>query len=137
MRRTGLLPALVPMALLLMATPVRAEEPAPTAPPAFSPPMTWLARGTAQLQALDKVNARGTQFLVKVGQSATFGSLIITVKGCVVRAPDQPADAAAWLEIKDLKPNAPGFTGWMLRSDPSLSMLAHPIYDIRVTGCTG
>ncbi len=120
------------LALLLPAA-ARAEDRLPTP---FSPPITWQSRGTAQLQALDKINARRTQITVKVGQSATFGSLTIIVKGCVVRPPDQPADAAAFLEITDKNPEVAGFSGWMLRSDPSLSMLAHPIFDVRVTGCS-
>ena len=120
------------LALLLPAA-ARAEDRLPTP---FSPPITCQSRGTAQLQALDKINARRTQLTVKVGQSATFGSLTIIVKGCVVRPPDQPADAAAFLEITDKNPEVAGFSGWMLRSDPSLSMLAHPIFDVRVTGCS-
>ena len=101
------------------------------------PPSTasWLPLGTARVQALDKVNARGTMLAIKVGQSAVFGSLTIAVRACVVRPPDQPADAAAFLTVTDKTPDAPGFAGWMLRSDPSLSMLAHPIYDLRVVGC--
>ena len=54
-----------------------------------------------------------------------------------MRPPDQPADAAAFLEITDSHPEGAGFTGWMLRDDPSLSMLQHPLYDVRVLGCGG
>ncbi len=88
------------------------------------------------LQALDKVNAQATTLPVKVGQTATFGSLSITLQACVVRPPDMPQDAAAFLTIVDSHPDQPGFKGWMLKSDPSLSMLEHPLYDIRVAGCT-
>jgi hypothetical protein len=95
----------------------------------------WVQMGTATLQALDKVNARGQAITVKVGDTGHFGSLDIAVRGCYVRTPDRPADATAFLVIKDQHPDAPGFSGWMLRSAPSMSMLAHPIYDIRVTGC--
>jgi hypothetical protein len=99
------------------------------------PPPGWLPQGTARVQALDKVNARGTMLAIKVGQTAVFGSLTIAVSACVVRPADQAADAAAFLTVTDKTPDAPGFAGWMLRSDPSLSMLAHPIYDLRVVGC--
>ena len=40
----------------------------------------------------------------------------------------------AFLIITDSHPDPPGFKGWMLRSDPSVSMLAHPLYDVRVLG---
>ncbi len=97
---------------------------------------TWVQMGSATLQALDKVNAIGKTLVVRVGDTGHFGSLDIAVRGCFVRAPDLPADASAFLVIRDHRPDAPGFTGWMVRSAPSMSMLAHPIFDIRVTGCT-
>jgi hypothetical protein len=96
----------------------------------------WVRMGTATLQTLDKVNARGDTMVLKVGDSGRFGSLVITVRGCYVRASDQPADATAFLVIRDERPDAPGFSGWMVRSAPYMSMLAHPIYDVRVAGCS-
>ncbi len=109
--------------------------PAATAPTTVERPNLWLPAGTAKLQALDKVNAQATALTIKVGQSATLGSLTITVKSCVVRPPDQPADAAAFLDITDSHAEASGFDGWILQAEPSASMLQHPIYDLRVTGC--
>jgi hypothetical protein len=91
--------------------------------------------GTATLQALDKVNARGETMTVKVGDDGHFGSLDIAVRGCFVRTPDRPTDATAFLVIRDQRADSPAFTGWMVRSAPYMSMLAHPIYDIRITGC--
>jgi len=110
------------------------------APPARPPatverPNVWLPATVAKLQTLDKVNAQATELTIKVGQSATFGSLTITVKACNVRPPDQPADAAVYLDVTDSHPDSPGFDGWILRDEPSVSMMEHPIYDLRVTGC--
>jgi hypothetical protein len=96
----------------------------------------WVPSGTAKLQALDKVNAQTTTLTVKVGQSTTFGSLTIAVKACMVRPPDQPADAAAYVDVTDSHPDSPSFNGWLLEQEPSASMMEHPIYDIRVSGCT-
>ena len=45
------------------------------------------------------------------------------------------AGFAAFLTITDSHADAPGFRGWMLANNPSLSMLQHPIYDVRVVGC--
>ena len=84
---------------------------------------------------LDKVNAQSARLTVKVGQETQFGSLSIQVQACDVRPPDQPQDAAAYLTITDSRADAPGFRGWMLADNPSLSMLQHPIYDVRVVGC--
>lgn len=108
--------------------------PAPVPAPAVAIP--WLPKQTALVQALDKVNARSELLTIKVGQSATFRTLTIAVKACSIRPPDAPADATAFLTITDKNPQAPGFAGWMLKATPSVSMLAHPIYDVRVVGCT-
>jgi hypothetical protein len=121
---------------------VQGQGQTPPAVPPITPPTTvdrpnvWVPASVAKLQALDKVNAQTTELTIKAGQSATFGSLTITVKACVVRPPDQPADAAAYLDVTDSHPDAPGFDGWMLEDEPSVSMMQHPIYDLRVTGCT-
>ena len=96
----------------------------------------WTQMGTATLQALDKVNARGDTLIVKVGDAGHFGSLDIAVRGCFVRPPDVPADATAYLVIRDERADGPAFAGWMVRSAPYMSMLANPIYDVRVTGCS-
>jgi hypothetical protein len=116
--------------------PPAAQPPSPRAPaPAAPPQPSWVPRGTAELQVLDKVNAQNALLTVKVGQEAQFGSLSIQVQACDIRPPDQPHDSAAYLTITDSHADAPGFSGWMLANDPSLSMLQHPIYDIRVIGC--
>jgi hypothetical protein len=134
-------------------SPVPSPVPAPLLPPGIPPitlappstapdmtpigrPNTWLPATTVRLQALDKVNAQAALLTLKVGQTATFGSLTITVKSCVVRPPDQPADAAAYLDVTDSHPDSPPFNGWLLALEPSVSMMEHPIYDIRVAGCT-
>ncbi len=115
------------------AAPLAAPMP-PVAQEAAPPPL-WQPRGTATLQALDKVNAKSQVLTVKVGQSATFGTLTIAVASCMVQPPDQPAEATAYLTITDSTPGLLGFKGWMFAQRPALSMLQHPIYDVRVTGC--
>jgi hypothetical protein len=108
----------------------------PQAPqPAPPLPNIWLPRAGAILQALDKINAQASILTVKDGETVTFGSLSITVKACLIRPPDRPQNATAYLSIMDKDPNEPGFHGWMLKNEPSLSMLEQPLYDIRVEGC--
>ena len=131
------------MAPEAMAPEAKVPGPPPSVSPKISVPAatagqadTWLPAGTAKIQALDKVNAQATALIVKVGQSAVFGSLTIQVKACVIRPPDQPADAAAYLDVTDSHPDSPGFAGWMLQQEPAASMMQHPMYDLRVTGCT-
>jgi hypothetical protein len=109
------------------------QQTPPAAPRPTQP--SWLPQGSAQLQVLDKVNAQNAVLTVKVGQGAQYGSLAIQVQACDIRPPDQPRDFAAYLTITDSHADAPGFSGWMLANNPSLSMLQHPIYDVRVVGC--
>lgn len=119
--------------------PVYQPPPAPRAavpPPAPQPVQpAWVPQGSADLQVLDKVNAQNALLSVKVGQEAHFGSLNIQVQACDNRPPDQPQDSAAYLTITDSHSDAPGFRGWMLAKNPSVSMLQHPIYDVRVVAC--
>lgn len=109
-----------------------AQQPLPTEPP---PPNAWVARPAAALVALNKITARETPLAVRVGQSALFGSLTIAVRACIVRPPDQPADAAAYLDVTDAHAGGPAFHGWIILSAPALSMLEHPVYDVRLAGC--
>ena len=122
----------------IQAPPPPALSPSPQQPPpAASQPTqpTWLPAGSVELQVLDKVNAERAVLTVKVGDEAKFRSLNIQLQACDVRPPDQPQDSAAYLAITDSLGDSPGFRGWMLANNPSLSMLQHPIYDVRVVGC--
>ena len=87
------------------------------------------------LQLLDKVDAQSSTMTIKAGQSAQYGALTIAVRACDLSAPDEKPDATAFLDITDSHPDSASFHGWMLKSDPSVSMLQHPIYDVRVLGC--
>jgi hypothetical protein len=107
-------------------------QPATPAPP----PPQWLPRPGAELRALDKISAVPTTIRLKVGDSAQFGSLTIRLLGCMVRPPDQPEDATAFLDVQDSRAGEPGFHGWMFAKEPELSVLEHPVYDLRLIGCT-
>jgi hypothetical protein len=126
---------LLPPTVQYPAQPPPAQAAPPGAPPTAAAPSAWLPQTTAMLQVLDKVNAQNAVLTVKVGQSAQFGSLTIQVQACQIRPPDQPQDATAFLTITDSHADAPGFRGWLLANHPSVSMLQHPIYDVRVVGC--
>ena len=138
----GLLLAMLPVCALAQTQDKALLQPdtgqpltAPAQPVPPPPADIWLARPVADLQGLDKIVARVTPLSIKTGQSASFGSLTITVRACLVRPPDQAVDAAVYLDIVDANPAAPQFHGWMIVSAPSVSMLEHPVYDIRPLGC--
>jgi hypothetical protein len=136
------------LALALLATPALAQAPAPAvapapadattpaAPPAPpSPPDSWLPRGGVELTGLDKITARLSPLMGRVGQPMNFGTLTVTVRSCIVRGPDQPADQAAFLDVSDSRIPNFAFHGWMLLSDPAVSVIEHPVYDLRLIGC--
>jgi len=112
------------------AQPVPAPIPAPSAiPPA------WVARATAELQILDKVNARASVQAVPVGGSIRVGPLTVAVQACAVRPPDQAPDAAAFLQVTEGQAAQPFFRGWMFAANPMVAIVEHPIFDIRVVNC--
>jgi hypothetical protein len=100
-----------------------------------SAPDTWVPCTTADLIVLNKVDAKATPLTLKVGQQASNVSLSIALRSCMTRPPDLPKDSAAYLDIVDSRPGAPVFHGWMLAAEPGVSMLQHPVYDVRLVSC--
>ncbi|MBL8660492.1 MAG: DUF2155 domain-containing protein [Rhodospirillales bacterium] len=92
----------------------------------------------AVLRGLDKVTARTSTIEAPVGEVVTFGTLQITVRSCDKAPPEDPPEAAAFLQISETKRDEPTealFSGWMFASSPALSALEHPIYDVIVVDC--
>lgn len=109
------------------------QSPAAVMPP---PPNPWVPKGGAVVLVLDKPDAQARTLTIKVGESATWRSLTIAVKACDIRPPDMVPNATAYLDITDSHRNQPGFSGWMLASDPSLNMMQNPVYNVQVKACT-
>jgi hypothetical protein len=117
--------------LALIMSPAPAQTVATPAP----------AQSVAVLQGLDKTTARVSRFDAPVDQPVHFGTLVITVRACVKRPPEEPPETAAFLEIDKMPP--PGdagaakreFSGWMFASSPAISALEDPIYDVNVLDC--
>ena len=92
----------------------------------------------AILQGLDKVTARISTFEAPLNQAVHFGTLEITVERCAKAPPEETPESAAFLVIRDIKPEQPPvelFRGWMMASSPALSALEHPVYDVWVKDC--
>jgi hypothetical protein len=115
------LAALIFLGLLLWAAPAAAEP-----------------KSIAVLQGLDKVTARVTTFRVPVGEPVDFGALRIRVRHCDRTPPEEEPEAAAFLEIDELRPGQEQevlFTGWMFASSPGLNAVEHAVYDVWVLDC--
>jgi hypothetical protein len=117
------------LAAALLALPV-----AVWAMPAAAIPMD-----TVLLQGLDKITARVSEIKVPVGGPAvTFGALQITARACDKHPPEEAPEAAAFLEVVEVKPDekpVQRFSGWMFASSPALSGMEHPVYDLVVLDC--
>jgi hypothetical protein len=105
-------------------------------------PMAAQANTIAVLQGLDKTTARVSKFDAPVDQSVRFGTLVISVRACVKKPPEEEPNTAAFLIIDEVRPgDANGveskrvFSGWMFASSPAISALEDPIYDINVLDC--
>jgi hypothetical protein len=129
-------------AAALLAAPASAQrkppEPAKKEEPAPEPKLDVEGKG-AILQGLDKVTARISTLEASVGQTVSFGSLSITVRRCQRSRPDQKLERAAFLEIDNTDPATKQkrrvFSGWMFMSNPAISALEHPVYDVWVKDC--
>lgn len=95
-------------------------------------------RNTAILQGLDKVTARVSTFEVAIDQPIDFGALRIRVRHCDRTPPEERPEAAAFIEIDELRPGQEQkvlFTGWMFASSPGLNAVEHAVYDVWVLDC--
>ena len=91
------------------------------------------------LQGLDKTTARVSTFEAPISEPVRFGALEITVRACDRTPPEEPPESAAFIEIREIKPDEEAvvtlFQGWMFASSPALSALEHPVYDVWVLDC--
>ena len=114
----------------------------------------------ARLRTLDKITGRFADMDVVVGVPSVFGSVEVTMMACYDTPPELPPEAAAFLQIRSIKPLTPEsmpadvaarlegldpdspevqrpmiFSGWMYASSPGLMALEHPVYDVWVMNC--
>lgn len=94
----------------------------------------------AVLRTIDKVSARTRTFDVPVDKTVKFGSsLFIRLRACRKSSPIDQPESAAFLQIWEKKPTDDKshwvFSGWMFASNPSLSAMDHPVYDVWVIDC--
>ena len=100
------------------------------------------AQTIALLQGLDKTTARVSRFEAPVDQSVRFGTLVITVRACLKKPPEEEPNTAAFLVIDEVRPGESSaveskriFSGWMFALSPAVSAMEDPIYDINVLDC--
>ena len=92
----------------------------------------------AILRGVDKVTGRVSTMSASVGSQINFGALTISVEKCYTRPPEETPENSAFLVVTEkMADNSVKevFTGWMFSSNPALSAMEHPVYDVWVIGC--
>ena len=90
----------------------------------------------AVIRGLDKITGRTKTFSVPVGSNVQFGKIFIEVKACSSHPPEESPEDAAFLYIyeqTDAKREL--FQGWMFSSNPALSTMEDPVYDVWLLDC--
>ncbi|MBO0763373.1 MAG: DUF2155 domain-containing protein, partial [Hyphomicrobiaceae bacterium] len=94
---------------------------------------------TANFAALDKVTAAVKQLPIEINKTEAFRTLRITPRACYTRDPKEPPRTSTFVEVDELLFDGSQkriFTGWMFAESPGLNPLAHPVFDLWLTGCS-
>ncbi len=99
-------------------------------------------RDTVIIGALDKVTARTSTIKIKVGETVKIGTLKVRAIRAWRSNPEEMPESKVFFEItekKDIDKNEVQevFRGWMFASNPSLSALEHPVYDVWIVQVQG
>ena len=92
------------------------------------------------LRTIDKISAYTNTFEIPVNKTVQFGaSLFIKARACRKSPPIEKPEDAAFLQIWEKQPDGEKpkwvFSGWMFSSNPSISAMDHPVYDVWVISC--
>ncbi len=90
------------------------------------------------LRGVDKITGRVSTMTATVNQPFKFGTLTIIPERCLTKPQEEMPENAVYLQIYEEDKNIPQkqiFKGWMFSSNPALSPLEHPIYDVWLLNC--
>ena len=97
---------------------------------------------TVALSILNKVTARVDDVKIPIKENYIYEDLRIYPIHCSVSDPSQKSETSVYLKIyndEDSKIDVASrmiFSGWMLKTLPSISSMEHPLYDIWVNDCS-
>jgi hypothetical protein len=92
----------------------------------------------AELIVLNKITAKSVKKAFSLGEIKFFGNLSIEVHKCVKSTDPFNANNLMLLTIFDNKiddDNLSVFHGWIVSSNPSISTLEHPVYEVISVDC--
>jgi len=94
---------------------------------------------TAQFIGLDKITAKTSDIVIKLGEIKKFGPLEIKVLKCGKISSENKNDNVAYLQVKDFTENENEkvfiFNGWTFSSDSTIAPFDHAIYDLQLVNC--
>lgn len=94
----------------------------------------------ATLIGLDKITAKTSKIIVKLGEVKNFGPLEIKLLKCSkLNSKIDNQNSVAYIQVKDLSGNQNEqvfiFNGWTFSSDPTIAPFDHAIYDLQLVNC--
>lgn len=95
-------------------------------------------KGKAKLIILNKITAKSELVEFKIGQIKFFGKVSIELHKCAKNTDPVKGSNLVLLTIFDNKlkdEKSPIFHGWMDSSNPSISTLEHPVYEVIPVDC--
>lgn len=90
------------------------------------------------IRGVDKITGHVSTVEATVGQSLEFGTLLIFPEKCLTKPQEEMPENAAFFRVfeKDVEnKQSLVFNGWMFSSNPALSAMEHPRYDIWLLHC--
>ena len=94
--------------------------------------------GVAKIVALNKITAKSKEFAVKIGDTAYFGNIAISVKKCWGNNdPYFPENKILLSVVESRVDDDPQniFSGWMISSNIQASAMEHPSYEVIAINC--
>ncbi|MDR3151753.1 MAG: DUF2155 domain-containing protein [Holosporaceae bacterium] len=85
---------------------------------------------SANIQILDKISGKVFRHKIKLNRPITFGSIILKLRRCFRNSPEDDREVYAYIEAFENKKKI--FSEWKFASYPSINVLEHPVYDVRV-----
>ena len=89
----------------------------------------------ASLSILNKITANVDNLNIELKENFEYGELRIYPIDCYLSSPEEKPETAVYLNVYHNNKDEKIFSGWMLKTLPSISAIEHPIYDIWVNDC--
>ena len=89
----------------------------------------------AEISILNKITANVERIKLPLKENYLYKELEIHPICCHLSGPYEKTEVGIYLNIHHKDSKEKIFSGWMLKSLPSISSMEHPIYDIWVEDC--